>query len=82
MTTLNQLRLKIEAAQDALLKTDGGPWAHLVYQTRRAEAWRAAFEWREEIYNRYSEHDVFSETWEKINAEYKEGMALIREKLN
>jgi hypothetical protein len=80
MTTLNDLRRTVEAYQ----KSCGDPNLDLeCFDTEqaRAEAWRAAFEWREEIYNRYSEHDVFSETWEKINAEYKEGMALIREKL-
>lgn len=66
MTTLAELHLAIEAAQPAVHRLHvNGKRA----QQLRAEAWRAAFEWRDGI------------PAGGRSEEYLAGMAMIREKL-
>lgn len=53
------------------------------YHAARAEAWKAAFEWRIGFRNRWRAEDILirERDIEKWTAEENEGMRLIREKL-
>jgi hypothetical protein len=74
----NFTRLKDETS----FKGQDGGFLHALDTVEAlAVAWRAAFEWRDRIHHRYRAVDVFSNAWEEIDKEYREGMRLIREKL-
>lgn len=72
MTTLDDLKRAIEAVPE--LSTDVKAY---VYQTARADAWRAAFEWRNHYIIVPSNADDSDAA-----GEFAEGMRLIREKLS
>jgi hypothetical protein len=72
LTTLADLKRVLEAVGRRPF-TDGSDFTTsrlCQWESRRADAWRTAFEWREGLLDRCGGPD-----------EYHEGMALIREKL-
>ena len=79
--TLDDLKRAIESyetiANDFLAKQAGGVGYAMGKQHARAEAWRTAFEWRAEFHGT----GLGNLSLERYQ-EFKEGMALIREKLS
>jgi hypothetical protein len=83
LTTLDDLKRVLESVGRRPF-TDGSEFTTsrlCQWESRRADAWRMAFEWRDRIHHRYRAVDVFSNAWEEIDKEHRDGMSLIREKL-
>ena len=79
MSTLDDLKRAIAAIPNPE-STNPGAW-YAVSLRARAEAWRKAFEWRDEFGCRPM-RDCPCKSCREECAEYDEGMALIREKLS